>query len=282
MVRVRYSFGSRHTGRIANIAKQRKEFPKIVQEVIDMTDIVIEVIDARFIEETRNEELENYILSLGKKLIYVMNKADLIDFRNFKSSLRPYVLVSTHERFGSVKLRNLLKQLSKKVEHKKINRDNLNKTLIGVIGYPNTGKSTLINFLVGRPVAKTGNEAGFTKGLQKLSLTKELMILDSPGVIPAKEYSMSDKNKMSRQTLLSARSSGKVKDPELSVQYLINDLPGVIERHYKLDGEYEDSELLLEELAIRSNFKKKGNKPDVERAARVILTDWQNGKIKIK
>ena len=114
MVRVRYSFGSRHTGRIANISKQRKEFPKIVEEVIDMTDIIIEVIDARFIDETRNEELENYILSLGKKLIYVMNKADLIDYKIFKSRLRPHVLVSTHKRFGSVKLRNLLKQLSKK------------------------------------------------------------------------------------------------------------------------------------------------------------------------
>jgi len=51
MVRVRYSFGSRHTGRIANIAKQRKEFPKIVEEVISMTDIIIEVIDARFISK---------------------------------------------------------------------------------------------------------------------------------------------------------------------------------------------------------------------------------------
>jgi ribosome biogenesis GTPase A len=280
MVRVRYSFGSRHTGRIANIAKQRKEFPKIVREVIDMTDIIIEVIDARFIEETRNKELENYILSLGKKLIYAINKADLIDHKNFKSNLRPYVLVSPQKRFGSVKLRDLLKKLSKKIEHKKINKDNLNKTLIGVIGYPNTGKSTLINFLVGRPVARTGNEAGFTKGLQKLSLTKELMILDSPGVIPASEYSMSDKEKMSKHTLLSARSSGKVKNPELSIQYLMNEIPGIIEDHYKLEKQ-EDSELLLEELAIRSNFKKKGNKPDIERAARVILTDWQNGKIKL-
>ena len=281
MVRVRYSFGCRHTGRISNIKKQRKEFPTIVQEVIDMTDIIIEVIDARFIDETRNTKLEEYVLTKGKKLIYAINKADLIDYKNFKTKLRPYVLISPRERFGSVRLRDLLKRLSKNVEHKKINKDNLDKTLIGVIGYPNTGKSTLINFLVGRPVAKTGNEAGFTKGLQKISLTKNLMILDSPGVIPIKEYSMSDKEKMSKHTLLGARSSGKVKDPELSIQYLMNEIPGVIEKHFKLKQKYEDSELLLEELALKNNFKKKGNNPDLDRAARLVLTNWQSGKIKI-
>ena len=280
MVRVRYSFGSRHTGRIANIRKQRKKFPKIVREVIDSTDIIIEVIDARFIDETRNEELEEYIKASGKKIIYAFNKADLIDHKNFKSNLKPYVLISPRERFGSVKLRDLLKRMSKKVEHKKINKENLDKTLIGVIGYPNTGKSTLINFLVGRPVAKTGNEAGFTKGLQKLSLTKDLMILDSPGVIPEEEYSMSDKDKMAKHTLLSARSSAKVKDPELSVQYLMNDMPGTLEKHYNLEPQ-TDSELLLEEFAIKKNFKKKGGVPDIIRAAKVILTDWQSGKIKI-
>jgi ribosome biogenesis GTPase A len=280
MVRVRYSFGSRHTGRIANITKQRKKFPKIVSEIIEMTDIIIEVLDARFIEETRNVEVEEEIKKQGKKLIYAINKADLINRKTTKINLHPHVLISTHERFGSVRLRNMLKQFAKKVKHTQKNKDNLNKTLIGVIGYPNTGKSTLINFLVGRPVAKTGNEAGFTKGLQKLSLTKELMILDSPGVIPAKEYSMSDKAKMAKQTLLSARSSGKVRDPETAIQYLMNDVPGVLEKNYKLKPQ-EDSELLLEELALKKNFMKKGGKANLDRAARMILTDWQAGKIKI-
>jgi ribosome biogenesis GTPase A len=281
MVRVRYSFGSRHTGRISNITKQRKKFPKIVSEMIEMTDIIIEVLDARFIEETRNPDVEEEILKQGKKLIFAINKADLINRKTFKTNLRPHVLISPQERFGSVRLRNLLKQFSKKIEHTKKNKDNLDKTLIGVIGYPNTGKSTLINFLVGRPVAKTGNEAGFTKGLQKLSLTKDLMILDSPGVIPEEEYSMSDKEKMAKQTLLSARSSGKVRDPETAIQYLMSDVPGVIEKHFRLKEKHEDSELLLEELALKNNFKKKGNKPDLDRAARLILTDWQAGKIKM-
>ena len=280
MVRVRYSFGSRHTGNIKNIKKKKKKFPKVVEEVIEMTDIIIEVLDARFIEETRNKELEEHVKAKGKKLIYAINKADLIDQANFKTHLRPYVLLSPRKRFGSVRLRDLLKKMAKNVEHKKVNKDNLDKTLIGVIGYPNTGKSTLINFLVGRPVAPTGNEAGFTKGLQKLSLTKELMILDSPGVIPEEEYSMSDKDKMSKHTLLSARSSGRVKDPELSVQYLMDGMPGVLEKHYKLKPQ-TDSEFLLGELAIKSNFKKKGNLPDLVRAARLILSDWQNGKIKV-
>ena len=63
MVRVRYSFGSRHTGRIENIKKQRQKYPKIMKDVIAISDIVLEVLDARYIEETRNVEIEEQILN---------------------------------------------------------------------------------------------------------------------------------------------------------------------------------------------------------------------------
>ncbi|MCG8699644.1 MAG: hypothetical protein MI922_16435, partial [Bacteroidales bacterium] len=73
MVRVRYSFGSRHTGRIANIKKQRVKYPAVMREVIGISDVVLEVLDARFIEETRNVEIEELVDSLGKRLVFVFN-----------------------------------------------------------------------------------------------------------------------------------------------------------------------------------------------------------------
>ena len=58
MVRVRYSFGCRHTGRITNIKKQRGKYPDVMRNVIEISDVVLEVLDARYIEETRNLEIE--------------------------------------------------------------------------------------------------------------------------------------------------------------------------------------------------------------------------------
>jgi len=76
MVRVRYSFGSRHTGRIANIKKQRGKYPDVMRDVVRISDIVLEVLDARYVGETRNVLVEEDVLRQGKKLIYVLNKCD--------------------------------------------------------------------------------------------------------------------------------------------------------------------------------------------------------------
>ena len=69
MVRVRYSFSSRRTGQIAKINKQREKFPSIMKKVIETSDIVLEILDARFIEETRNHEIEDRIKKEGKKML---------------------------------------------------------------------------------------------------------------------------------------------------------------------------------------------------------------------
>ena len=97
MVRVRYSFGSRHTGNIKNIKKQKKTYPDIMEEVVQISDIVLEVLDARFIEETRNLAIEKDIKKLGKKIkkavpfgpAFSALKASKICFKALSSSVEP-------------------------------------------------------------------------------------------------------------------------------------------------------------------------------------------------
>lgn len=243
-MRVRYSFSSRHVRNLDTSNAHKEAFPKIVGELVDKCEIILEILDSRFIEETRNPEIEKLILAKGKRLIYVLNKSDLADVETAKSKaeslgLYPFVLISVVNRKGSSELRERIKIESKKLkeEHPKTN--------IGVIGYPNTGKSSIINMLVGRNVARTAPEAGFTKGIQKLKLSENIMILDTPGVIPDKKYSMSDLKKMSTQTKISARNYDKIKQPEFAVNELMKEYPQVLETYYdiKADG---DSELLIE------------------------------------
>lgn len=274
-MRKRYSFSSRRTRRIENIGKQKKKYTSIAEQIIEQSDIILEVLDSRFIEETRNKELEEKIKRKDKKIIYVLNKSDLTKKIPKSKELYPSVKVSCKERKGIKDLRNLLKRESKKIEKK-----DDSKVSVGIIGYPNTGKSSLINILIGKSSAGTGSDAGFTKNIQKLKLSEDIILLDSPGVIPEEEYSNIDKEKIATQTKLGGRSFSQVKEPDIVIAKIMEEYPKVLENFYgiKADG---DSEKLIEELGKKKGLMKKGGKIDEDKVARIILKDWQTGKIKI-
>jgi len=256
--------------KLKNISKQRQKYPDIVHQVIDQSDIILQVLDARFPEDTRNTDIEKNIKKKDKKLIQVINKSDLI--QNKPSIEQSHVRVSCKLRRGVKTLRNKIKQEAKKLEKDKV--------IVGVIGYPNTGKSSLINLLIGKASAKIGAEAGFTKGIQKLKLTSNIVLLDSPGVIPKKEYSSSDIEAITKHTKVSGRSYSQVKNPEIIIARLMNKYPNILEKHYKIKAN-ADSELLIEQLGRKKGFLKKQGKVNEDKTSRLILKEWQEGKIKI-
>lgn len=275
-MRVRYSFSSRKTRTLDNHNQHRKEFPALVLKLLDSCEIILEVLDARFVHETRNIQLENLIKQKNKQIIYVINKFDLVSKEKLKKELEkeeiyPYCLVSCKERRGSRELRDRIKIEAKKYPQ-------LPRVNIGVIGYPNTGKSSIINLLAGRASAKTAPEAGFTKGIQKIRLSNNLVIIDSPGVIPEAGYSAQDSKKISQQTKVSARSWDKVSQPELMVHELMRQYPEVIENYYNIQAE-GNSEILIEQLGRKKKFLLPQNQVDTDRTSRLIIRDWQEGKI---
>ena len=283
MARVRYSFSSRRTGHIKNIKKQKEKFPKLIRDIVDIADIILEVLDARFISETRNFGIEKLIKEQGKQIIFVINKSDLIDIKKVKKQLKeqnlyPFALISSKTRRGSRELREKIK-----IEVKKLGNDSeetFEKTQVGVIGYPNTGKSSLINVLTGKGAAGVGSESGFTKGIQKISMAKNILILDTPGVIPEEEYSHTNPRALQKQSKLGARTIDKIKDPELIVAGLMKEYSSQIEKHYKIKAD-GDSEVLIEELGKKRAFLKKGGVVDEDRTSRLIIKEWQEGKIRI-
>jgi hypothetical protein len=104
--------------------------------------------------------------------------------------------------------------------------------------------------------------------------------MDSPGIIPENEYSPQDREKISLNARLGARSYSQIKEPELVVVSLIRDFPHVLERFYKIDTK-GDPEVLLEELGKRKGFLKKGGEVNEDTTARLIIKDWQTGNIKL-
>ncbi len=279
-MRVRYSFGARHTGHLQNIRKQRGKFPKVMRDVLNISDIVLEVLDARFIKETRNLKIEEYIKDKGKKIIYVLNKSDLIDIDELKkqideAALFPYSFVSCLKRKGIKELRDKIK-----MEIKRADTD-FKRAHVGIIGYPNVGKSSLINLLTGKTSAKVGAESGFTKGMQMIKLTDGILILDTPGVIPEERYSTDDRKLMWKHAKLNAKSYDKVREPEFVVHKLMEDFSGEIQEFYGVDAK-NDSEVLIEMLGRKRNYLKKGGEVDIDRAARLVVRDWQLGNIRAR
>lgn len=264
---------ARSTKRLKNIKKQRGKYPLLLKRIIEMSDIVLEILDARFPKEMHNKEIEKLVKNKGKKIIYVLNKSDLTRKRDKR--LNPRVFVSCKNRKGITELRDKIK-----IEAANIRKEGrYNRIQVGIIGYPNTGKSSLINLLIGRSSAKTGSEAGFTKGIQKLRLTEDIHLLDSPGVIPSAEYSMTSGKKIARHVTVGGRSYSQVKDPEFALNEIVKSNKKALEKFYKI--KFSDAEDLIEKIGRKRGFLKKGGEIDSDRAARAVLKDWQLGIIKI-
>jgi len=242
-------------------------FWRHVNIVIRQSDIIIEVLDARMIYESRNIEIERKVKKLRKKILYVINKCDLAEkaeLERWKIKLRPSVFISSKDHLGTTILKKKILQMSRGKE-----------VTVGVLGYPNVGKSSLINALAGRGAAKTSSESGFTKGLQKIRVDNKILVIDSPGVLPYKEKSEFKHSKMG------AVSYSKIKNPEYVALTFIEENKDLVVEHYSLEiKDDDDSEDILEKLAYKLKRLLKGNKPDLEATSRILLKDWQAGKIK--
>jgi len=264
---------ARSTKRLKNIKKQRGKYPLLLERIIELSDIVLEILDARFSKEMQNKDIEKLVKSQKKKIIYVLNKTDLTRKRDLR--LKPKIFVSCKNQMGITKLRNKIKEEASKI--KKVGEHN--PVLVGVIGYPNIGKSSLINLLIGRTSAKTSSDAGFTKGIQKLRLTKEIHLLDSPGVIPVDEYSMTSEEKIAQHVKVGGRSYNQIKNPEIALNEIVKTNKKNLEKFYKI--KLKDAEDLIEKIGKKKGFLKKGGEVDSDRTSRAVLKDWQLGNIEV-
>ena len=238
-----------------------RNFWEIVNDVIKDADIILLVLDARFPEETDNLEL---IDKAGKKpVLYVLNKADLADrkvLERWKKKKKHCIYISAKQHMGTTVLLRKILELAKG-----------EKVTIGVVGYPNTGKSSMINALKGRHAASTSPHSGHTKAKQLIKITDNVYLMDTPGVLP---YLEKDKIKLA---MIGATDFTKAKDPDLAALELIKNKQSLLCKYY---GVKEASgEKILQRIAIKYKKLLKGGEPNINETARMLLRDWQKGKI---
>ncbi len=242
----------------------------MVKKVIRQADVVLEVVDSRNPEGTRSRIVERYVKSLGKPLIIVINKADLVprevldEWKNVLSREFPTIYISAQKRLGTRRLWMILKKYRRN-----------SKLKVAVVGYPNVGKSMIINLLKGRHSVGTSPIPGFTKHTQAVRAAKWLKVIDTPGVVPLRE-----KDEVSL-VLKCSISPEELEDPVTPalglIKIALEKNPTVFKETYGIES--TDPLKIIEELAERRKLYLKGGRLNIEEAARIIIRDWQKGKL---
>lgn len=250
-------------------------FWPVVKKVVDESDVVLEVLDARMPRISRNKEVERLCKLFKKPLIRVYTKIDLVSkeyLAYLRNKNKGCVFVSGIKNIGMKKLKEKIMIESSK---KKIK-----EPMVGIVGYPNIGKSAIINALAKRARAKVSNKAGTTRGIQWVN-AGSLRVLDSPGVIPWTDDEL-------MLGILGAKNPERLRDPEAVALKIIELFLGhggeSLEKFYdfKLDGEKIGNEYeVMLKIGRARGFLLKGDRVDEHRTIFQIIRDWRDGRLRV-
>jgi nuclear GTP-binding protein len=296
-----------------NTESSRRAFDKIFKQVLEASDVILYVLDARDPEGTRSKEVERQIMAAqsgSKRLILVLNKIDLIPppvLKGWLSYLRRYfptiplrasTPASNARTFDHKDLtvkgtsETLLRALKSYAASKQLKRS----VTVGVIGYPNVGKSSVINALTSRlsrtqsSACPVGSEAGITTSLREVKVDNKLKVLDSPGIVFPSE-SISTKTGHEAQLILANALPPKhITDPIPAVTLLLSRLSASPALHEKLLQNYgivglapfakgDATSNFLIQVARKRGRLGKGGVPNLNAAAMTVITDWRDGRI---
>jgi ribosome biogenesis GTPase A len=241
----------------------------VLNDVIGNANVVVEVIDARDPIGTRNAHLEKLVIKYpDKRLLLILNKIDLIPQEiatQWTSLLKhefPTFAISCTKGFERTirLLRRKILEIAPSVP-----------AYVAIVGYTNVGKSTIINGLKGTKVVRVSPEAGFTRGKQYISLSEDIMLIDSPGIIPIE----GDEIELALRDMLSPE---KIKNIEAVVEEIIKRAGHTtIEEIYKI--QFTDSDDFLEKLGRLRGKLMAGGVPDTYETAKLLVREWQRAKI---
>lgn len=295
----------------------RKAFDKMFKNVLDAADVILYVLDARDPNGTRSRAIERQIMSAEggeKRLILILNKIDLVPPNVLKGWL-----VYLRRYFPTLPLKATTSAANAATfDHKALTMQGTSGTLfkalktyanakqlkrsisVGVIGYPNVGKSSVINALTSRvggtmSACPVGAEAGVTTSLREVKLDKKLKIIDSPGIVfpssnPDGGKKSTKGDEAARLILINAVPPKQILDPVPAVTLLLKRLSTSKHLFEKLLSVYNIPPLLtntpkdftndfLVQVARKRGRLGKGGVPNINSAALCVINDWRDGRI---
>ncbi|XP_074644621.1 guanine nucleotide-binding protein-like 3 homolog [Tubulanus polymorphus] len=283
-----------------SVETSRKAYYREFKKVISASDVILQVLDARDPNGSRCQEVEEAVINAGakKRLVLVLNKIDLVPREIVEKWLKylrnefPTVAfkASTQDQKENLSQAKMpLHRISEEMmkSSRCLGADSLMKLLnnyarnlklktsisVGIVGFPNTGKSSIINSLKRSKACNVGATPGVTKQVQEVQLDKHIKLLDSPGVVMVTGTS---------DTSIILRNCVKIEtleDPATPVDAILKRCSKEkIMLHYRIQ-DYTDVTQFLQLMSIRFGLLRKGGVPDTVKAAKRVLQDWITGKI---
>lgn len=255
---------------------------RMMEDNLRLVDALIYVIDARAVYSCDNP-LFNKLLQ-GKRVLYVFNKCDLVEksdldlwCKEFERQGKPYVNAIGTSGDCSQIVVGLKKVVADKIEKYAQKGANISVRAM-VVGVPNSGKSTIINAMVKKAKAVTGDRPGVTRGKQWLSIDN-VDFLDTPGTLWGK---FEDQRVAHHLAYIGSIREDIVDVSELCFDF-IDEMkkiyPDALKNRYNLGELSDDTLQIFEQIAMARGFKLKGNQPDYERTAKTIIDDFRKGKL---
>ncbi len=250
-----------------------------ISELIGKSDVIIEVLDARLPDSSSNHLLEE--LRRNKPCIKVMNKNDLADPAVTKAWVRKFEQQTGIRSLPlSARQRREVNRLTGLCRHLAPNRGKPGRSLRAmVVGIPNVGKSTLINTLAGKQMAKVGDKPAVTNCIQLIDLRNGILLYDTPGLLWP---DMSDQGAAYRLAASGAIGAGAIDFADVGLfaaGFMMRRYPEQLRNRYKFTVMPESATAALEEIGRHLGCLVAGGGIDTKRAAEAFLRELRAGKI---
>jgi len=256
--------------------KASKELAKIMRK----TDAVIEVLDARMPQSSCNPLLAQ--IREQRPCIRILNKSDLADnqvtstWAQYFSKLdNSACLINGHDK--KISRSDLIRTVKKLISN--IDNTTLIQGQIVIDGIPNVGKSSLLNQLADRKLARTGNEPAVTKGQQRVKLEDGWYLIDTPGMLWPK---LEDQDSAYRLAIAGTIRNTAVEAADIAwflAELLLTDYPERVASRYNFESANKDPEELFIAVAKLRGSLGRGGKPDMNKTAEILLNDFRSGKL---
>ena len=257
---------------------------RMMQEDIKLIDIVIELVDARAPRSSKNPDIDT--LAQNKYRLILLNKVDMADEKDTAAWEKYYqaqgfatARINAKSGAGMKQLTPLIQEVCKEKIERDRKRGILNRPIRAmIVGIPNVGKSTFINSYAKKACTKVGNKPGVTKGKQWIRLNKNVELLDTPGILWPK---FEDETVGVHLAMI-----GSIKDEILNVSelalllisFMQDSYPDLFTARYGIPFSEKPVDTLMELARVR-NCKLKGDEPDYEKAAMLLLEEFRNARI---
>lgn len=248
---------------------------KEIARSLSSIDVIIEILDARAPHSSSNPVIDKIVKE--KPVIKLLNKSDLSDpyhtqkWQQYfnKSEYQNSIAINAMTSESKNEIVNLISKLSERKEGK--------NTLTMVVGIPNVGKSSVINMLAGKKIARTGNEPAITKGQQKINLRNGIMLIDTPGILWPKIEDAESGLKLAALGSIRNTAVGYDEIAIYIIKFLMQKYPDYLKARYKIDLLSQDEHEIIELLAKKRGCLSKGGKIDLTKISEIIADDLRRG-----